>query len=98
MRVVDVVPRAIREDRVDEVGLDLWRHRPLGANPRASFPGDSSSKSHPIRWPSTYPLMSIDDASTGLGSAAPRRTTPYSVSIPHTLAIAILSLGLALSA
>src|SRR5262245_5857422 len=32
--------------------------------------------------------MSIDDASTGLASAAPRNATPYSVSIPQTLGTA----------
>ncbi len=35
--------------------------------------------------------MSIDEASTGLGSAAPRRVTPYSVSIPHTFGMATAS-------
>ena len=33
--------------------------------------------------------MSIEEASTGLASAAPRSTTPYSVSMPHTLGTAI---------
>ena len=32
--------------------------------------------------------MSIDDARTGLGSAAPRSVTPYSVSIPQTFGMA----------
>src|SRR5690349_1312578 len=35
--------------------------------------------------------MSIDDARTGLGSAAPRSVTPYSVSIPHTFGMATAS-------
>src|SRR4051812_1573311 len=35
--------------------------------------------------------MSIDEASTGLGSAAPRSVTPYSVSIPHTFGMATTS-------
>src|ERR1039457_3888463 len=32
--------------------------------------------------------MRTEDARTGFGSAAPRRTTPYSVSVPHTFATA----------
>src|SRR5436853_127391 len=32
--------------------------------------------------------MSIEEASTGLASPVPRRTTPYSVSMPHTLGTA----------
>src|SRR5260370_7718021 len=32
--------------------------------------------------------MRTDDARTGLGSGAPRSTTPYSVSVPHTFGTA----------
>jgi hypothetical protein len=35
--------------------------------------------------------MSIEEASTGLASAAPRSATPYSVSIPQTLGTATRS-------
>src|SRR5690349_5297189 len=67
--------------------------------PRASLPGDSSSKSHPTfgggpaaapsrRISLTYALMSIDDAAMGLGSAAPLRTMPNSVSTPQIFWIA----------
>jgi len=61
---------------------------PSGAKPRASFPGDSSSKSHPtfgvpdvdaaLRVTSlTYALIRTLDAAIGFESAAPRMRMPY---------------------
>ena len=54
VRVVDVVARAVREHRVDEMRLDLGRLRAVACESRARRgPGDSSSKSQPTRCCST---------------------------------------------
>src|SRR5262249_21917083 len=54
------------------------------------MPGLSSSKSQTVRRSrvAVYALMSTDEAATGV-EAAPRTAMPYSVSIPHTLRIAM---------
>src|SRR3546814_1923606 len=71
---------------------------PSVLNPRASFPGCSSSKSQPTRVLAaprslrasscTYALISTDDAAIGFDSP-PRTMIPYSVSIPRTFCRAI---------
>src|SRR5271166_4976823 len=63
---------------------------PSRAKPRASRPGDSSSKSQPTlrsSWP-TYALIKSEDAVVGLMSPVVTTCTPYSVSIPQTFVIA----------
>src|SRR4051812_22166452 len=63
---------------------------PSAENPRASRPGDSSSKSQPTFRASsaTYALISTDEAAMGLDSPVPRRRMPYSVSTPSTFRMA----------
>ena len=98
--VVDVVAGAVGEHRVDEVRLDLGRHRALGARSRGRrCPGDSSSKSQPTfgrgrrrrGLPGQLLHVGVDQHRRGgdrVRLAAPRTRIPYSVSIPQTLRIA----------
>jgi len=89
--LVDVVARAVGEDGVDEVGLHLGRRGPLAGEATRVAARDSSSKSQPTLPVLDVALMSMEDARTGFDSAAPRRVTPYSVSIPHTFGNAMVS-------
>jgi hypothetical protein len=63
---------------------------PSAMKPRASRPGDSSSKSQPtLRCSSaTYELIRTDEAAMGFESGPPRTMIPYSVSMPQTFRIA----------